>query len=90
MLKRFCNGNLKFFGDYQDAMSDKSQTLFHSLLSFSLNLKMISPKEVLNAVVKALDGDQKNIASIEGFVGKYLVGGSMCEVFTGLRCLITF
>ena len=72
MLKRFCDGNLKFFGDYQDAMSEKSQTLFHSLLSFSLNLKMISPKEVLNAVVKALDGDQKNIASIEGFVRQVL------------------
>jgi deoxyribodipyrimidine photolyase-related protein len=72
MLSRFCDGDLKFFGDYQDAMSEKSQTLFHSLLSFSLNLKMISPKEVIDAVVQALEKDHKNIASIEGFVRQVL------------------
>ncbi|MBA4740913.1 MAG: cryptochrome/photolyase family protein [Burkholderiales bacterium] len=72
MLKRFCDTNLQFFGDYQDAMSEKSQTLFHSLLSFSLNLKMISPHEVLNAALDALEPDHNNIASVEGFVRQVL------------------
>lgn len=72
MLSRFCDANLTFFGDYQDAMSEKSQTLFHSLLSFSLNLKMISPKEVIDAVVHTLSDDHKNIASVEGFVRQVL------------------
>ena len=72
MLNRFCGGDLKFFGDYQDAMSEKNQTLFHSLLSFSLNLKMISPQEVVDAVVNVLADDHNNIASVEGFVRQVL------------------
>ena len=72
MLKDFCSANIRFFGDYQDAMSVKHQTLFHSLLSFSLNLKMISPQEVINTVVQELVEDRENIASIEGFVRQVL------------------
>ena len=72
MLKDFCSANIRFFGDYQDAMSVKHQTLFHSLLSFSLNLKMISPQEVINTVVQELAEDRENIASIEGFVRQVL------------------
>ena len=72
LLDVFADSMLENFGDYQDAMSSKHQTLFHSLLSFSLNTKMLSPKEVISAVIKRLKPDNENISSIEGFVRQIL------------------
>lgn len=58
------------FGDYQDAMSDRHWLLFHSRLSFSLNLKMISPAEVIRAAIAHWQHhpNQVSIAALEGFV----------------------
>jgi deoxyribodipyrimidine photolyase-related protein len=71
-LESFCETNLRYFGDYQDAMSVKHETLFHSLLSFSLNTKLISPQEVVDRVIGGLTEDFENIASIEGFTRQIL------------------
>jgi deoxyribodipyrimidine photolyase-related protein len=58
------------FGRYQDALTDRDWALYHARLSFSLNSKLLSPKWVIDQVVKAyLDApDQQSLASIEGFV----------------------
>jgi deoxyribodipyrimidine photolyase-related protein len=47
MLDHFMESGLLQFGRYQDAMSSRSGTVFHSLLSFALNTKMLSPLEVV-------------------------------------------
>ncbi len=70
VLKYFCKELLPNFGRYEDAMLKEHYTLFHSCLSFSLNLKMISPKEVVNQVIDAWQANkiEIDIAQVEGFV----------------------
>jgi deoxyribodipyrimidine photolyase-related protein len=73
-LAYFCSHLLPLFGQYQDAMTVRHRTLFHSKVSFALNIKMLSPREVVEA---ALDGYRKNtdkisLAQIEGFVRQIL------------------
>lgn len=60
---------MEHFGPYEDAMSSRSRTLFHTLLSPVLNLHRITPKHVLDEVLE-LDIP---IASKEGFV-RQLIG----------------
>jgi deoxyribodipyrimidine photolyase-related protein len=55
-------------------MTVKSWNLYHSLLSFSLNLKMIHPSEVVEAVEKfwRAHPDHAGIAQVEGFIRQIL------------------
>lgn len=74
LLDYFVTILLPSFGTYQDAMTQKSWTLYHSRLSFALNTKMIHPTEVITAVVNAWkDGDEKiPLHQVEGFVRQIL------------------
>jgi len=74
MLHHFCKYLLPFFGDYQDAMDPNEAYLFHSRLSFSLNSKMLSPLEVIEAAVDQWEFDKKtiHISQIEGFIRQIL------------------
>ncbi len=69
-LKYFCEELLIHFGDYQDAMHTEELYLFHSRLSFSMNLKIISPKDVVNSVLNYYHSHQSviDISQVEGFV----------------------
>ena len=62
------------FGNYQDAMHTGHWTLFHSKLSFSLNTKMLSPREVVNAAVEYWQKypERVSIEQCEGFVRQIL------------------
>ena len=69
-LNYFIEELLPLFGDFQDAMTTNSWSVYHSRLSFSLNTKMLHPKEVVDA---AINHWQKNkyaidISQVEGFV----------------------
>jgi len=70
LLAYFCEELLPAFGKYEDAMLKEHETLFHSCLSFALNLKMISPQEVVDQVVATWISNKENIdiAQVEGFV----------------------
>ena len=50
LLLSFCQNLLPYFGDYQDAMHTDEKFLFHSRLSFAMNCKLISPREVVETV----------------------------------------
>ncbi|MEQ9301656.1 MAG: cryptochrome/photolyase family protein [Cyclobacteriaceae bacterium] len=69
-LNHFLGVALPAFGKYQDAMHDEHSFLNHSLISFSLNTKMISPLEVVRRAVDYWEKHQESIsiAQIEGFV----------------------
>lgn len=69
-LKYFCEELLICFGDYQDAMHTSETYLFHSRLSFAMNLKLISPKDVVNTVMNYYrkHGDHISISQVEGFI----------------------
>jgi deoxyribodipyrimidine photolyase-related protein len=62
------------FGTYEDAMFSKHWSLFHSRLSFAMNVKMLSPKEVVDAAVAKWRAQPEtiSIAQCEGFVRQIL------------------
>lgn len=69
-LAYFCEHLLPEFGSYQDAMTTEHRTLFHSKLSFAMNVKLISPREVIEAAIETWNASKGKIAieQIEGFV----------------------
>ncbi len=74
LLDYFCEHLLPHFGDYQDAMHLEEAFLFHSRLSFSMNSKMIGPREVVNRVEAAYREDNTaiHISQAEGFIRQIL------------------
>jgi deoxyribodipyrimidine photolyase-related protein len=67
-LDHFIEGGLPYFGDYQDAMVQSQQTLFHSLLSTSMNCGLLTPLEVCQRAEAAyLDGSAP-LNAVEGFI----------------------
>jgi deoxyribodipyrimidine photolyase-related protein len=69
-LQYFCEKLLPDFGSYQDAMHTEHRFLFHSKISFSMNVKLISPLEVVEAAIKTWRKSKGavSIEQIEGFV----------------------
>ena len=70
LLDYFVKESLPYFGHFQDAMSTKENYLFHSRLSFALNIKLISPIEVVQCAIDEWQQNQSKITlpQIEGFV----------------------
>ena len=71
-LDDFIAHGLPHFGDFQDAMSRRSWRLFHSLLSFALNTKMLNPREVLERAEVAYRQGDAPLAAVEGFIRQIL------------------
>ncbi|RQW81138.1 MAG: cryptochrome/photolyase family protein [Methylococcus sp.] len=71
-LDAFIDTGLPHFGDYQDAMSTKGWRLFHSLLSFALNVKMLHPREVVARAEQAYQEGRAPLAAAEGFIRQIL------------------
>jgi deoxyribodipyrimidine photolyase-related protein len=67
-LADFVRHRLDEFGPYQDAMVDGEWALSHSLLSASLNLGLLRPREVVDAAVAAYERGEARLNSVEGFV----------------------
>lgn len=74
LLDYFITNLLSNFGKYQDAMHTRNWHLFHSRLSFALNIKLISPILVIKQAESAfLTGKTKaDIAQVEGFIRQIL------------------
>ncbi len=72
-LDDFLENRLRWFGDYEDALSGRSDTLFHSVLSPSLNLGLITPREVLDKTLNYTRKNRVPINSLEGFL-RQLIG----------------
>lgn len=65
-LADFVRERLPGFGDYEDAMSRKSATLFHSVLTPTLNVGLLSPVEVVEAALG--EAPRTPLNSLEGFL----------------------
>ena len=72
VLQDFIANSLQWFGDYQDAMKSDETFLYHSLLAPSLNLGLLSPREVCAAVEDAWRADRIPINAAEGFIRQVL------------------
>lgn len=76
-LRDFIKHRLPKFGTYQDAMwaapedglfTDDHAYLYHSRLSAVMNVKLLNPREVVEAAISALEDGDAPLNSVEGFV----------------------
>lgn len=65
-MKSFFQDRFFEFGKYEDAISTKEPYLYHSILSPSLNIGLLSPKEIIHDCLEYEDKVPLN--SLEGFV----------------------
>ncbi len=71
-LADFIQQRLPLFGAYQDAMWTGEPYLYHARISAALNLKLLNPRDAVDAAVAAyLDGSAP-LAAVEGFVRQIL------------------
>ena len=64
---------LPSFGDYQDALTTKSWSLYHSRISFALNTKMIQPLDVCQRVEAHYRANPEiPLNAVEGFIRQIL------------------
>jgi deoxyribodipyrimidine photolyase-related protein len=70
LLDFFTENCLPLFGTFQDAMAPDEWSIYHSRLSFSMNIKLISPKEVVDKAIEvyAKNLDLIEFNQLEGFV----------------------
>lgn len=71
-LHAFVTDCLPRFGDYQDAMRDGEDFLFHAALSPYLNIGLLLPREVCEAALEAWQAGRVPLAAVEGFVRQIL------------------
>ena len=71
VLSNFLKNKLKLFGDYEDAVDQRNNILFHSALSPFINNGLITPKEILSELKKY--ENKVSLNSYEGYL-RQLVG----------------
>ncbi len=71
-LAQFVAQRLPLFGRYQDALWPGEPWLYHAHLSAALNLKLLHPREVVDAAEQAWRAGQAPLAGVEGFVRQIL------------------
>ena len=71
-LDRFIQQRLPDFGRWQDALWPGQPWLWHAHLSSALNLKLLNPREVVQAAQAAWREGRVPLASAEGFIRQIL------------------
>ena len=71
-LAAFITDRLPRFGDFQDAMAEGEATLFHALISTSLNIGLLLPDEVCAAAEAAYRAGAVPLNAAEGFIRQVL------------------
>lgn len=71
-LAHFIEECLPGFGDYQDAMKNGEDFLFHALVSPYLNIGLLDPREVCEAALGAFADGRAPLPAVEGFVRQIL------------------
>lgn len=90
-LHDFLEHRLDSYGKYEDALDGQAPWLFHSALSSSLNIGLLSPQQVVHAALAHHAKQPVELASLESFIrqilgwrefmrGQYIVKGATLRV----------
>ena len=71
-LDDFIAQRLPLFGQYQDAMWQGEPWLYHARLSAAMNLKLLSPRQVVTSVLAAYADGAAPLPAVEGFIRQVL------------------
>jgi len=71
-LDQFITERLGEFGQYQDAMRADDWAMAHSLLGSSINLGLLHPVEVIEAITDAYDSRELPLNAVEGCIRQIL------------------
>lgn len=71
-LDIFLQERFRSFGDYEDAISTEHPFIFHSLLSSSLNIGLLTPRQVIRRSIEYASQNQVPLNSLEGFIRQIL------------------
>ena len=72
-LARFVDERFAKFGPYEDAIVAGQSWLYHGVLTPMLNVGLLTPRQVLDAVLARAEGGDVPLNSVEGFV-RQIVG----------------
>ncbi len=67
-LEHFIECRLELFGPYEDAISSRSETVYHSMLSPLINTGLLTPDEIIRRVLDAAASRDIPLNSLEGFI----------------------
>ncbi|ETX29932.1 cryptochrome/photolyase family protein [Roseivivax isoporae] len=67
-LSHFVKNALANFGDFQDAMMDDERFLYHSVISGYMNIGLLDPREVCDAVEEVWKSGDVPLNAAEGFI----------------------
>lgn len=76
-LYHFLDNNFQYFGQYQDAIVQGENYMFHSVLSSSLNIGLIQPLEIVNEI--KINYNSVNMASKEGYIRQICGWRELCR-----------
>ncbi|MBE1300391.1 MAG: cryptochrome/photolyase family protein [Alteromonadaceae bacterium] len=72
VLTSFIDNRLALFGDYQDAMQQGQDWLFHSHISLYINVGLLTPLETIRAAEQAYYAGTAPLNAVEGFIRQVL------------------
>jgi deoxyribodipyrimidine photolyase-related protein len=67
-LKDFLEQRFSCFGDYEDALTTRSDAAFHSALSPLMNVGLLTPREVVSRTLSFAVDERISLNSVEGFI----------------------
>lgn len=68
----FLAKRLELFGPYEDALTGRSHTVYHAVLSPYLNIGLLEPLPLIRAAEKAYRDGRAPLNSVEGFIRQIL------------------
>lgn len=82
-LEDFFEQRFTCFGDYEDALTTRSDAVFHSVLSPLLNIGVLTPRETIHAALVFAEREGVELNNLEGFV-RQIIGWR--EFMFGIYC----